>query len=165
MSAELSAQLGLGASVERQIRRSLDITDSDVLLRVGEPATSLDATVALSVGALTVLDADEQARMIGHAFGALKPGTRLGIVEMCLRPDVLDEPVEAALRGAASEIFGRSVCPNTPSRWWELLEQAGFTVVHRLDADLKFPRGKGVRRLVSQRRFELGVVGLTALRD
>ena len=165
MAEELSVELGLGTHVERKIRRSLDVTDADVVLEVGESPETSQATVALSVGALSVLDTDAQQRAIRNAFDTLVPGTRIGIVEMCLRPDVLDEPDAAELRGVASEIFGRTVSPNTPSHWFAMIEYAGFSVVHRLDADLKYPRARSTRRLVSRRRFELGVVGFAALRD
>lgn len=151
----------------KQLRRSLDVTVDDreltidALLRA--TGGSAAPTVVTDDFALSAMTDGEVLAALGAAAELLAGSGRLGIRELCLRPDVVDAERIAVLQEAASAVFATELRPRPPSTWWEMLESSGFAVVHRLDGDVKLPRDRSRRRLGRRYATELGIVGLAAI--
>ena len=88
--------------------------------------SSADVVVA---EALLTLQSDERKRAIlAEAHRILRPGGRLGLHELCLRPDTLDPNTQQLVSRELSSAVKVGARPLTAASWQKLAESAGFEV-------------------------------------
>lgn len=153
-------------AVARGLRRSLVVTDDDVEIAAADVTGGESGhrpTIVTDEYVLSTMPDEHVATTLQAAASALGGEGRIAICELCLRPDVIDDEHTAFLQMTASEVFASPLFPRTPSVWWSMLETAGFEVVHRLDGDVRLPRGRSRQRLARPVADQFGVVGLAAI--
>ena len=84
--------------------------------------------VVLCEAVLTMQSEENKKKVIDEAFRILRPGGRLGIHELCLRPESLDAETQDEVRGDLARSTQVGVRPLTAPDWSAMIKRAGFQI-------------------------------------
>ena len=93
--------------------------------------TGLDdstADVVIAEALLTLHSGERKRAMLAEAHRILRPGGRLALHELCLRPDTLDPDTQQLVSRELSSAVKVGARPLTTASWQELAESTGFEV-------------------------------------
>lgn len=88
------------------------------------------ASIVLGEAMLSMHTTAQKAAIIDEAFRLLRPGGRYGLHEMSLVPDDMAPDRKGEIERSLSSAIHVGARPLGRKEWIELLEQAGFHVVH-----------------------------------
>ncbi|MFV0317140.1 MAG: class I SAM-dependent methyltransferase [Microthrixaceae bacterium] len=86
------------------------------------------ASVAFGEAYLTMQPDRLKSEIFAELHRVVAPGGRIGLHEIALRPDDIDDERAKEVKGALRSSIMVSVCPTTLSGWRGLVEDAGFEV-------------------------------------
>ena len=131
--------------IERDEIAAARVNDLDNNFRyrciVGSPQnTGLSANTAhVVVGeAILTMQSDEnKKRTLDEAYRILRPGGRLGIHELTLRPATLDREIQQQVLGDLTQTVHVGAQPLTSLDWRALIEGAGFRIRKETNAAMR----------------------------
>ena len=88
----------------------------------------ISATVLYGEAMLSMQPPQQKSRIIAEAYRLLKPRGRLGIHELCLVPNDLDEDSKQAIEHGLASVIHHGTRPLTSAEWRGLLEAEGFVI-------------------------------------
>ena len=95
------------------------------------------AHVVVGEAFLTMQSEENKQRIFDEAYRVLRPGGRLGIHELSLRPASLDEETQKLVRGDLTRTIHVGARPLTSTDWQMLITRAGFKIRAENDAAMR----------------------------
>ena len=95
------------------------------------------AHVVVGEAFLTMQSEENKQKILDEAFRILRPGGRLGIDELSLRPASLDPDIQQQVRGDLTRTVHVGARPLTSTDWQALIKQAGFNVRYESEAAMR----------------------------
>jgi len=95
------------------------------------------AHVVVGEAFLTMHSEEDKQKILHEAFRILRPGGRLGIHELSLRPASLDPETQKQVRGDLTRAVHVGARPLTSTDWQALIKRAGFKIRYESDAAMR----------------------------
>lgn len=95
------------------------------------------AHVVVGEAFLTMQSEENKQRILDEAYRILRPGGRLGIHELSLRPASLDPEIQKEVRGDLTRTIHVGARPLTSTDWQALIKRAGFKIRYESDATMR----------------------------